>query len=284
MCELFALSSRIPTTVGFTLERLARRGGIEGPHRDGWGVAFYEGADVFLLREPRAAAQSDLVRYIERHAPPSQLVVSHIRRATRGEPALRNTQPFVRELGGYTHVFAHNGELGGIERRRDFLPGRFRPVGDTDSELVFCSLLDRLDDLWTAAGGCLPPLPERLEVVAAFAGELREFGPANFLYADGDALFAHAHRRIQADGHEGPPGLHLLERSGEEPPADLATSGVTLTSVRQEAVLLASVPLTDEPWQPLPEGEVVVVMNGAVVARAPCFGSKVIHSIETTRE
>ncbi len=120
MCELFALSSRIPTTVGFTLERLARRGGIEGPHRVGWGVAFYEGADVFLLREPRAAAQSDLVRYTEQHAPPSQLVVSHIRRATRGEPALRNTQPFIRELGGYTHVFAHNGELGGIERRRDF--------------------------------------------------------------------------------------------------------------------------------------------------------------------
>ncbi|MEW8015005.1 MAG: class II glutamine amidotransferase, partial [Candidatus Sedimenticola endophacoides] len=198
MCELFALSSRIPTTVGFTLERLARRGGIEGPHRDGWGVAFYEGADVFLLREPRAAAQSDLVRYIERHAPPSQLVVSHIRRATRGEPALRNTQPFVRELGG-------------IERRRDFLPGRFRPVSDTDSELVFCSLLDRLDDLWTAAGGCLPPLPERLEVVAAFAGELRAFGHANFLYADGDALFAHAHRRIQADGQVGPPSLHLQE-------------------------------------------------------------------------
>jgi glutamine amidotransferase len=93
---------------------------------------------------------------MERHAPPSQLAVSHIRRATRGEPALRDTQPFVRELGGYTHVFAHNGDLGGIERRRDFLPGRFRPVGDTDPELVFCSLLDRLDNLWTVAGGCLP--------------------------------------------------------------------------------------------------------------------------------
>ena len=70
MCELFALFSRIPTTVGFTLERLARRGGIEGPHRDGWGVAFYDGTDVFLLREPRAAAESDLVRYIEQHEPP----------------------------------------------------------------------------------------------------------------------------------------------------------------------------------------------------------------------
>ncbi len=284
MCELFALSSRIPTTVGFTLERLARRGGIEGPHRDGWDVAFYEGADVFLLREPRAAAESDLVRYIERHAPPSQLVVSHIRRATRGVPALRNIQPFVRELSGYTHVFAHNGELSGIEWRRDFLLGRFRPVGDTDSEWVFCSLLDRLDDIWSAAGGYLPPLPERLKVVAAFAEELREFGPVNFLYADGDALFAHAHRRIQADGHEEPPGLHLLERSGEEPPADLATSGVTLTAVRQEAVLLASVPLTDEPWQPLPEGEVVVIMNGAVVARNSGDESEATDSIGTTEE
>lgn len=247
-------------------------------------MAFYEGADVFLLREPRAAAESDLVRYIEQHAPPSQLVISHIRRATRGEPALRNTQPFNRELGGHIHVFAHNGELSGIERRRDFLPGRFRPVGDTDSEWGFCSLLDRLDDLWMAAGGCLPPLSERLKAVAAFAGELREFGPANFLYADGDALFAHAHRRIQADGHEGPPGLHLLERSGDEPPADLATSGVKLTSVRQETVLLASVPLTDEPWQPLPEGEVVVIMNGAVVGRSSGHGSEATRSIDMTEE
>jgi glutamine amidotransferase len=211
-------------------------------------------------------------------------VVSHIRRATRGEPALRNTQPFVRELGGYTQVFAHNGELSGIERRRDFLPGRFRPVGDTDSELVFCSLLDRLDDLCSAAGGCLPPLPERLNIVGAFAEELREFGPANFLYADADALFAHAHRRIQADGQEGPPGLHLLERSGEVPPADPAASGVTLTSVRQEAVLLASVPLTDEPWQPLSEGEVVVIMNGAVVARNSGNESEATYSIDTAEE
>ena len=30
MCELFAMSSRYPTTVGFPLERLARRGGREG--------------------------------------------------------------------------------------------------------------------------------------------------------------------------------------------------------------------------------------------------------------
>lgn len=267
MCELFALSSRIPTTVSFSLERLARRGGIEGPHRDGWGVAFYEGPDVFLLREPRAAAESDLVRFIEHHAPSSQQVISHIRRATRGEPALRNTQPFVRELGGYTHVFAHNGDLSHIERRRDFLPGRFRPVGDTDSELVFCSLLERVADMWLSSGDRRPPLSARLAMVTAFASELRGFGPANFLYADGDVLFAHAHTRLQDDGRLSPPGLHLLERDCEQPQPDLTVAGVTLTSIRQQMVLFASVPLTGEPWQALPEGEVVVIRNGEVVAR-----------------
>jgi predicted glutamine amidotransferase len=267
VCELFAMSSRIPTTVGFTLERLARRGGIEGPHRDGWGVAFYEGRDVFLLREPRAAAESDLVRYIEQHAPPSQLVVSHIRRATHGEPALRNTQPFLRELGGQAHVFAHNGELTGIERERDFVPSRFKPIGDTDSELIFCSLLDRLHPLWDQAGERLPSLPARLDRIAAFAGDLRTFGPANFIYADGDALFAHAHRRIHDDGHEGPPGLHLLDRTCEEPAADLDTAGVTMTTARQEMALVASVPLTEGPWISLSEGEVVAMINGEIVDR-----------------
>lgn len=266
MCELFAVSSRLPTTVGFTLERLARHGGIEGPHRDGWGVAFYDERDVFLLREPRAASESELVQYIEQHAPPSQLLISHIRRATHGEPALRNTQPFIRELGGTTHVFAHNGELSGVERRRDFVPGRFRPVGDTDSELVFCSLLDRLESLWLAAAGRLPPLADRLDLVAEFAAELRGFGPANFLYSDGETLFAHAHKRIQADGTVRPPGLHVLEHS-EESGSDLASACMTLTTVAQEVCLLASVPLTDEPWQPLAEGEVIAVIQGRIVER-----------------
>ena len=93
MCELFAMSSLLPTTVDFSLELLARRGGAEGPHRDGWGVAFFSGRDALLLREPGAASESALVRHIERHGPPSELVISHIRLATFGEAALRNTQP-----------------------------------------------------------------------------------------------------------------------------------------------------------------------------------------------
>lgn len=265
MCELFAMSSRAPTTVSFSLEQLARRGGAEGPHRDGWGVGFYESNDVFLLREPKAASESALVQYIEQHAPPSSLVISHIRRATHGDRGLRNTQPFIRELAGRTHLFAHNGDLRGIEQSHEFLPGRFLPVGDTDSERAFCNLLERLTPLWEASGGSVPPLASRLDVVTIFAADLRPLGPANFLYADADVLFVHAHRRQQPNGDEGPPGLYLLQRSCPEMEDELSGAGVTLTREQQEVTLVASVPLTDEPWRALDEGEVVVLAGGEVL-------------------
>ncbi len=38
----------------------------------------------------------------------------------------------------------------------------------------------------------VPSLERRLEVVEALAAVFRSAGLANFLYADGDALFAHA--------------------------------------------------------------------------------------------
>ena len=205
MCELLAISSRELVAADFALERFARRGGLDGPHRDGWGIAAYEGPDVFRLREPLAAAESELVRYVDRHIPPSRLIITHIRLATRGDRALWNTQPFQRELGGRVHLFAHNGNLSGVDREA-FRSRRFRPLGDTDSELVFCHLLERLAPLWDATD-TVPPLADRLARVAEVAAELRPHGPANFFYADSDALFVHAHRRTQADG-EVREGLH----------------------------------------------------------------------------
>ena len=267
MCELFAMSSRYPTTVGFSLETLARRGGLDGPHKDGWGVAYFEDRDVFLLRESSPAAQSGLVKFMEENGPRSNLVLSHIRQATQGEPALRNTQPFQRELGGRAHVFAHNGNLPGIEDKCDLESGRYTPIGDTDSEVAFCFLLERLATLWGRRASKLPAIELRLEIVADFAAMLRQLGPFNFIYSDGDALFVHAHRRTQSDGSVQPPGLHLLDRSCNEQPVDLTQSGVLLAPMAQELALVASVPLTDEPWEPIGEGEVIALTRGIVYAR-----------------
>lgn len=271
MCELVAFSSSLPEHLTFSLHTLAARGGRGMSTRDGWGVAFYQGVDVALFREPFAAGESDLVRFLEAHGPSTQLAISHIRHATRGAITLANTQPFARELGGRLHVFAHNGNLPGIDDSALLTAGPYRPVGQTDSELAFCALLARLNGLWT--GDAPPSLDARASLLAAFAADLRPLGPANFLYADGDALFAHGNRRIQgATGQIAPPGLWLLERHCRPgDPAPDCDGGVAIGTGERSLVLVASVPLSsDDEWRPLSEGELVVVREGTVLtARSP---------------
>ena len=267
MCELLALSSAQPARLTFSLRTLAARGGVAGPTHDGWGVGFYQGRDVALFREPAAAADSALVRHLESQGPATTLAISHIRHATRGEVSLANTQPFVRELGGRTHLFAHNGDLPGIYASPSLTLDAHRPVGQTDSEQAFCALLARLGALWAAAEP--PALEARRSVVAEFAAELRALGPANFLYADGDALFAHGHRRVQAASRRiEPPGLWWLRRECTPEACTADLGGVSVGRTTQSVLLLASVPLSAEDWQPLGEGELLVVRAGAPV-RAP---------------
>ncbi|HHB12777.1 MAG TPA: class II glutamine amidotransferase [Chromatiales bacterium] len=268
MCELFGMSARFPATATLSMEELARHGGQTGQHRDGWGVAFFSGPDVHCVREPCPAAESPALRFMMSHAYRSRLVMAHIRLATAGERALRNTQPFLRELGGRMHVFAHNGDLPGIEARWK-LHGTYCPVGETDSEYAFCVLLERMGGLWRCHGG-VPPLSERLAVVAGFASELRELGPANFLYSDSDALFCHGDRRL----HSGesvfrPPGLHLLERRCRTGGSRLRMAALSVASLaeHQRVALVASVPLSDEPWAPMEAGELLVLRDGVVELR-----------------
>lgn len=265
MCELFCLSSRLPTRVTFSLRKFADRGGLGGHNVDGWGVAFHDGREVRLYKEPEPAGDSAWLAFIQERRLPTRLLVSHIRHATRGALSLANTQPFARELGGRTHLFAHNGRLEGIDDRFAASKVRFRSMGDTDSEIAFCLLLERLSPLWD--GGAVPPLAARLAVVADLAGELRPLGPANFLYSDGEVVFGHGHRRTQADGTIAPPGLWCLQRACAVDAEAPTPSGVTIEpgAGPQEITLLASVPVTGEQWRPLAEGEIVVVADGQVV-------------------
>lgn len=262
MCELFAMSSRLPTTVGLSMSRLASCGAPGGRLADGWGVACFDGADARVLREPEPAANSRwLEQFINGRRLGCRIAMAHIRHATQGDISLANTQPFSRELGGRIHVFAHNGMLPGIEKTVGAQCRRFRPVGGSDSEVAFCGLLERLAPLWTRGA---PDVGERLETLSQFAAELRAIGPANFIYADSELLFAHSHRRTQVDGRIAPPGLTMLTRRCPVDRDALPAAGVTLIQQPgpQALTLFASVPLTDEAWRPLGEGEIVVVRDG----------------------
>jgi len=261
------MSSRVPASVTYSLEEFARHGGATADHRDGWGIAYHEGREARVIRDVDAASDSPYVRFVAEQGYQSSIVMAHIRHATQGAVALRNTQPFARELAGRRHLFVHNGDLCGVDDAVGSQVGCYRPVGETDSEHAFCGLLHRLQPLWLDSKDP-PTVEQRVEQVVDFAAELRPLGPANFLYTDGDLLIAHGHQRIQeAGGLAEPPGLHLLTRSCAGEGDDFSHAGVTISGRAQCAVLFASVPLTDEPWEPLGGGEVVVARAGSVVAR-----------------
>ena len=57
----------------------------------------------------------------------------------------------------------------------------------------------RLEELWLR-DEAVPGLDDRLAILSAFASVIRRLGPANFIYTDGDVIFAHGHRRTQLGG------------------------------------------------------------------------------------
>lgn len=277
MCELLGLSSNAPATVNFSLPKLAEHGAVPGTYADGWGVGYYEGLDVRLFKEAVAAAGSDWVQFIAQHDLRSLLVIAHTRRATRGTRSYPNAQPFLRELAGRVHLFAHNGDLPRIFDSKEFQPERFNPIGETDSELAFCVLLDRMASIWKDSK-VTPPLRERFLIMSSFADELRTLGPANFLYSDGDLLFAHGHRRKHADtGRVEAPGLVLLQKHCQDSQRGIVADGLSIQSEGQLVTLFASVPLTDERWEPLSEGELIAAGGGRIVARQVADESPVFY-------
>jgi glutamine amidotransferase len=264
VCELLGMSSLVPATVTLSMEELARRGGDTGMHVDGWGLGVFRDADAELIREPRAAHDSARLHFLQEHPLRTHIALAHIRKATVGARKLANTQPFRRELGGRVHMFAHNGDLSTIARAARPAVNRFHPLGDTDSEWAFLVLLELMELLWD--GRLAPTLADRLDVVGQFARWLRDFGPANFMYSDGEILFVHGHRRTQPNGRMAAPGLHWLSRTCEMPELhDFGGVRFLPRIGRQQVVLVASVPLTDEPWEPLDEGQVLAIRDGVVV-------------------
>jgi predicted glutamine amidotransferase len=267
MCELLGLSSNIPATVNVSLPKLAEHGRVSGTYNDGWGVGYYEGADVRLMKDSAAVGDSEWIQFIANHNLRSQLVIAHTRKATRGTRSYPNAQPFVRELAGRAHLFAHNGDLPAIFKSSAFQADRFNPIGETDSELAFCVLLSQMATIWTVPGAT-PTLRERFLVVSSFASRLRALGPANFLYSDGDMLFAHGHRRKHADtGRVEAPGLVLLQQHCQIGRQGIVADGLSIRGDDQLVTLFASVPLTSERWEPLAEGQLVAVSHGQLAAR-----------------
>jgi len=63
LCELLGMNANVPTDICFSFAGLMRRGGATGPHRDGWGIALYEGKGCRTFHDPKPSAHSEIARH-----------------------------------------------------------------------------------------------------------------------------------------------------------------------------------------------------------------------------
>lgn len=175
----------------------------------GWGIAFYEGRALRSFIDPAPAAHSPIARLVEDYPVKTHTMMAHVRYATKGHAGdLENVHPFSREMWGIQWCFCHNGDIPKfspamaleehydipvIGKAKELLPTTpiYNPIGDTDSEAVFCAILNALKAEFLE----LPTLPvlhetlQRLccEIVAGYESEtifnfLLGCGPVSFNY------------------------------------------------------------------------------------------------------
>ncbi len=250
MCQLLGMNCNTPTDVTFSFSGFAQRGGVTDHHADGWGIAFFEGHGVRHFVDHQSASTSPIADLIRRYPIQSRNVIAHIRKATQGEVALENCHPFVRELWGRYWVFAHNGNLENYAPR---LHGSFKPVGQTDSELAFCWLMQEL----AKSHASVPTVAELSLTLNELVPQIAQHGTFNFLLSNGQALWAHASTN-----------LHYVLRRHPFTQATLSDEDVRVnfaevTRETDRVAVVVTAPLTtDEAWTPFQPGRVYTFEEG----------------------
>jgi transglutaminase-like putative cysteine protease/predicted glutamine amidotransferase len=278
MPNLFAMSFEGTLAPSFDLRCL--QPGRKPP--DGWGIGYYPGGEpsASVLKEPApesGSIRSELVKAWDHLA--SSIFLVHIRTATWGQNSAANTQPFSRAHGGRDWLIAHSGSL----RDRLVVGGRFEPVGSTDTELIFCDLLERIAEAgWRSLGDC------DLERLRLELGDLNKHGGLGLVMSDGQHLL------VYADAHdEGRLHLcHLLPPHGKSlafGDEDLVVDLTSRGDVSRKGVAVSSSPLTRSDgrpmeWTRVPPGHLLMVRQGAVIDEIGAEGATVRAHGTTARK
>ena len=253
MCELLGMCFNQEVQPSFSLRGFRMRS-ERNPH--GWGLAFYPDKSVQVYKEPVKSRKSLMAEIMEGYnLIRSSIIMSHVRYTSKGSVAQRNTHPFQREWDGREYVFAHNGTLNAEFNLED---GRYRPVGETDSEMVFCHIMNQISE-----NGVTFEDESEYRWLWDLLRDINQRGTFNCLLSDGRHLFCY-------HDHAGYNGLCQLHRRAPYDKVKLLDDDYEINLAHekrpdQEGYIIASNPLTNEKWEEFQEGELRVYRDGKLV-------------------
>jgi predicted glutamine amidotransferase len=266
MCRLYGFLATDPTRLECSLVDAQDALQIQSDrdsrgvrNADGWGIAHWVGHDKEVIKSTMPAFADDQFAKIASDIW-SEAAIAHVRAATIGKVSADNTHPFT--FG--TWAFAHNGTIPAFDHvstRLDIGPYG-PPDGETDSELAFLWILNRMREYGLDPGEPTDELQPIVELLADSVLELVDMSirsgatdqpKLNFVISDGRHLAASRWGNT----------LYWTFRRGIRDCAVCGTSHCPSADEDYRSVVVASEPLTDENWTEVPEASVLGVEPGA---------------------
>lgn len=253
MCELLGMSFNQPVKPSLSFRGFRHRGN-SNPH--GWGIAYYPDESVQVIKEPIKVNRSSLSVFITNYPEiKSKIFIAHVRYTSGTAVTHKNTHPFYRELNGREFVFAHNGTLrnySGLKR------GRFKPVGETDSEYAFCHILNCIEEReinqWES---------EDFRWLWNQLKTINNYGNFNCIFSDGKYLFCY----YDISGYN---GLCFAQRKAPFNTVHLVDEDFEINLAEekdptQKGFIVATRRLTKERWENFHQGELIVFSDGNII-------------------
>jgi predicted glutamine amidotransferase len=234
MCRLLGVIANKSVDLEFSLERFRS---LATRNPDGWGIGWFERGKAKLFKEG-ISAKSIKSKYMQlSKRVRSKIIIAHVRKKTRAPPTDQNSHPFRHE----NWLFAHNGVVDGSNLRPK-LEKRFRDEikGGTDSEVYFYWILQNIEKLGNV---------EQAVEVAVQEVVKKDHTGLNFLLTDGKSLYAFRYSKNPRKHtlfrlHRTPSEKGLFEHQSAKTKAFLRSMSLR----GEEAVLISSERLTNEPW------------------------------------
>ena len=252
MCELLGMSFNLPVNPKISFKGFQQRG---KNNPDGWGIAYYKNKKATIEKEPISALSSDFLKN-EKNLENilSKIIIGHVRKKSKGKPSYNNTHPFKRNLNGKEYLFAHNGTV----NCNNFDLSVSKLIGETDSEHIFCYLLESIQKK-----NIISWSENEFEWLRQKFNQINKSGKLNCLMSNGEYLFCY-------HDIEGYNGLCFVQRKSPfqiikledlDWKIDLKEEKTT----NQIGYIIATKRLTDEKWIEFKEGELIVFKDGKMI-------------------
>ena len=252
MCRLLGVIANKLVDLKFSLldaDKPFRSFTVNNP--DGWGIGNYENNSTKVFKEGISAIESNELPTLSKEVI-SKIIIAHVRKASdkkKAPPSVENSHPFQYN----NWMFAHNGSVD-KGHLLEILDDKYKKniKGQTDSEIFFYWILQCINKQGNVIGG----------IKKAVSEVKKEYYTAlNFLLSDGANLYAFRCAKINETYYS---LYKLIRNTSDSEPIEFISKETSVLieskSLKGErAILVCSEKLTEENWEEINIGKLVIV-------------------------